>query len=75
MLFPGGAHGWDWCESRTGHRAGVQPGAVAELVDRGARHLVLATGVLGLLRIAPGTMAFLEREGVVVDVLRTPAAV
>jgi hypothetical protein len=75
VLFPGGAHDWDWQESHTGHRAGVQPRAVAELVDRGARTIVLATGVLGLLRIAPDTVALLEREGVVVHALRTPAAV
>ena len=75
VLFPGGAHGWDWRESRTDHRAGVQPSAVAELVDRGARKVVLATGVLGLLRIAPATLDLLEREGIVVHVLRTPAAV
>jgi hypothetical protein len=75
VLFPGGAHEWDWHESHTGHRAGVQPRAVAELVDRGARIIVLATGVLGLLRIAPETVALLEREGVGVHALRTPAAV
>jgi hypothetical protein len=75
VLFPGGAHDWDWRESHTDHRTGVQPRAVAELVDRGARIIVLATGVLGLLRIAPETEAFLAREGVVLQELRTPAAV
>lgn len=74
-LFPGGAHDWDWRQSHTGHRNGVQPSAVAELVERGARIIVLATGVLGRLRVAPETMALLEREGVVLHVLRTPAAV
>ncbi|HET9424711.1 MAG TPA: MTH938/NDUFAF3 family protein [Gemmatimonadaceae bacterium] len=74
-LFPGGAREWDWRESHTGHRAGVQPRSVAELVDHGARIVVLGTGVLGFLRVAPATMAFLAREGVVVHVLRTPDAV
>lgn len=75
VLFPGGARDWDWRESDTGHHAGVQPRAVAELVDRGARTVVLATGVLGLLRIAPETVALLDRDGVTLHVTRTPAAV
>ena len=75
VLFPGGAHEWDWRESQTGHRAGIQPIAVDELIDRGARVIVLSTGVLGALRVAPETMAVLERNGLTVDVLRTPDAV
>lgn len=75
VLYPGGWHAWDWRETRTGHRAGVQPAAAAELVERGARIVVLSTGVLGALRIARETTALLERAGVEVHVLRTPAAV
>jgi hypothetical protein len=75
VLFPGGAHGWDWRESGTGHRAGIQPAAVAELVDRGARVVILSSGVLGALRVAPETLALLAQRGLAVHVLRTPEAV
>jgi hypothetical protein len=75
VLFPGGAHEWDWRESGTGHRAGIQPPAVRELIDRGARTVVLATGVLGALRISPAALAALRENGINVHVRRTPAAV
>ena len=75
VLFPGGAHAWDWRASRTGHRAGIQPGAVDELIDRGARTVVLSTGVFGALGVAPETVAILERNGLTMHVLRTPDAV
>ena len=74
-LFPGGVNAWDWRESGTGHRVGIQPSDVIELLDRGARVVVLSRGVLGALRVAPETLAVLERRGVPVHVLRTPEAI
>lgn len=41
-LWPGGARDWDWDETATGHRAGVQPDDVRELLDHGAGHVVIA---------------------------------
>jgi hypothetical protein len=35
-LFPGGARAWDWRETGTRHRPGIQPADVAELLDHGA---------------------------------------
>lgn len=75
VLFPGGAHAWDWRQSGTDHRVGVQLGAVVELIERGARTVVLSTGVLGALHVPEETVDFLKREGVIVHVERTPAAV
>lgn len=75
MLFPGGAREWDWRPTGTGHRAGIQVADVRELLDRGAREIVLARGRFGLLRIAAATRAFMATRGIVVHALRTPAAV
>jgi hypothetical protein len=75
VLFPGGAHEWDWRASGTGHWAGIQPSAVAELLERGARVVVLSRGVLGALRVAPETLDMLAEHGVPAHVLRTPAAI
>ena len=75
VLFPGGAHGWDWRDSGTGHWTGIRPAAVGELVEHGARVVVLSSGVLGALRVAPETLTLLARRHVTVHVLRTPEAI
>lgn len=75
VLFPGGAHEWDWRATGTGHRVGIQPGAVAELLEHGVRVVVFSRGFLGALRVAPETLALLAERGVQVHVLRTPAAI
>lgn len=75
VLFPGGAHEWDWRASGTGHRVGIQPSAVAELLERGVRVVVLSRGFLGALRVAPETLVLLAERGVQAHVLRTSAAI
>lgn len=75
VLFPGGVHGWDWRDSGTGHRVGIQPSAVSELLERGARTVILSSGVLGALGVAPETLELLAQRGVKVEVLRTPYAI
>jgi len=74
-LYPGGARAWDWNETGTEHRPGIQPADVAELVQHGARIVVLSQGMLGRLRISPGTLRQLRDRGISVHVLRTAAAV
>jgi hypothetical protein len=74
-LFPGGARPWDWRETGTEHSPGIQPADVRELLDQGARVVVLSTGMLGRLGIRDDTLALLEREAVPVHVARTPEAV
>ncbi len=74
-LYPGGARAWDWAETGTRHRPGIQPADVIELVEHGARTIVLSTGVLRMLRVCPQTLHELERAGVTVEVLPTPEAV
>ncbi len=74
-LYPGGARAWDWNETGTRHRPGIQPADVTELLEHGARVLVLSKGMLGQLQVAPETLALLEQRGVGVHVLRSQEAV
>ena len=43
-LWPGGGRGWDWNETGTHHRPGIQPADVAELLEHGADVVVLSRG-------------------------------
>ena len=74
-LYPGGARAWDWAETGTRHRPGIQPADVTELIEHGARTIVLSTGVLRMLRVCPETLDELQRAGVTVEVFPTPEAV
>lgn len=74
-LWPGGGRGWDWTETGTHHSPGVQVADVQELVDNGARVVVLSRGQQGRLGVPDATVAMLHEEGVDVEVHRTQAAV
>lgn len=74
-LWPGGARAWDWSETGTRHVPGVQPADVRELLEHGARHVVLSRGRLGRLAVQDSTLSFLEEAGVDTEVLDTAAAV
>lgn len=74
-LYPGGAREWDWRETGTHHEPGVQPADVAELVERGARIVVLSKGIMERLQVRPDTLRMLEARGIRVEVLQSEAAV
>lgn len=74
-LFPGGARAWDWNETGTRHRPGIQPADIAELIEHGAGTIVLSRGVLRMLGVCPETLRQLETRGVAALVLPTPEAV
>ncbi len=74
-LFPGGAREWDWRETGTHHVPGTQPADVAELLERGARVVVLSEGRWRRLRVCPETLTLLRERGVAVHVLETEAAI
>jgi hypothetical protein len=74
-LFPGGAREWDWRETGTGHSPGIQAADVEELLDHGARVVVLSRGMLRRLHVPRETLAGLEARGVRVHVLPTKKAV
>jgi hypothetical protein len=74
-LYPGGARAWNWRETGTAHRPGIQPADVEELVQHGATIVVLSRGVFGRLRVTPDTLRLLRDRGITVHMLRTAAAV
>lgn len=44
-LWPGGGRPWDWQETGTHHVPGIQAADVEELLDNGARTVVLTRGM------------------------------
>ncbi len=74
-LYPGGGRPWDWTETGTQHVPGIQPSDVQELLDRGARVVVLSRGMQLRLRVCPETLELLGRRGVAFHVEETRAAV
>lgn len=73
-LYPGGAREWDWGETGTRHQPGIQPADVEELLERGARVVVLSKGHHERLGVMVETMKRLEEAGVRVYVEETSAA-
>lgn len=74
-LWPGGAREWDWSETGTSHRPGVQPSDVEELLERGSEVVVLGRGVHRRLQVQQETLDRLEEAGVPAHVLQTEEAV
>lgn len=74
-LFPGGAREWNWAETGTQHVPGIQPADVQELIDRGAKTVVLSRGMWKRLEVCPETLDVLAKNGIAVEVLQTEAAV
>ena len=68
-LFPGGSREWDWRESGTAHAPGIQRADVQELLEHGARAVVLATGFHERLRVMPETVRWLEEQGIELHIL------
>ena len=74
-LYPGGGRSWDWGETGTRHRPGIQVADVEELLDRGATTVVLSQGMDLVLQVDPSTVTYLEGKGVTVHVAETRKAV
>lgn len=74
-LYPGGAREWDWNETGTRHTPGIQPADVQELLEHGARVIVLSRGMLKQLHVCPETLNMLKEKGIPVHVLSTKKAV
>lgn len=70
-LWPGGGRNWDWSEHGTGHRRGIQPGDVVELIDRGCQVVILTTGRLGRLKVPGETVELLKGKEIKVVVAGT----
>jgi hypothetical protein len=74
-LYPGGGRAWDWTETGTHHVPGIQPADVEELLERGARVVVLSRGHHRALGVCPETLQLLADRGVRVHIEETKAAV
>lgn len=72
-LWPGGGRPWDWSEFGTGHSRGIQLDDVKELVEHGAKVIVLTRGMLLRLRIPDRTKNYLERKNIEVVIASTKA--
>src|SRR4030095_15374500 len=59
-LFPGGSREWNWRETGTGHKPGIQIGDVQELLDHGAKVVVLSRGMAECLQVPRETVDFLN---------------
>ncbi|WP_033341388.1 Mth938-like domain-containing protein [Catenuloplanes japonicus] len=74
-LYPGGGRAWDWNETGTRHRPGVQVADVTELLEHGAGTVVLSLGMDEELEVPDETVDALEARGITVHVLETREAV
>ena len=74
-LFPGGAQEWDWRKTGTTHTSGIQPADVEELIEQGARVIILTKGVRNSLNISQKTLQLLEDKGIPAHILQTEKAV
>jgi hypothetical protein len=74
-LWPGGGREWDWRETGTRHVPGIQPADVEELLEQGARVVVLSRGMNRRLRVQDETLRRLEEEGFEAHVAQTEEAV
>jgi hypothetical protein len=74
-LFPGGAREWNWRETGTDHVPGIQAADVDELLEHGAKVIVLSKGQLERLQVQPETLEFLRGQQIPTHVLETNEAV
>ncbi|XP_078478663.1 mth938 domain-containing protein isoform X2 [Lampetra planeri] len=51
-VWPGGSRAWDWRETGTDHRPGVQPADLQEVLDAGIETLVIGCGMNQALQIS-----------------------
>ena len=73
-LFPGGSCEWNWRETGTSHKPGIQIADVQELLDRGATVVVLSRGMAECLHVPRETLDFLKERQIPVHVLPTKEA-
>lgn len=74
-LFPGGSREWNWRETGTSHRPGIQIADVQELLNHCAKVVVLSRGMAQCLEVPRETLDFLKQRQITVHVLPTKEAV
>ena len=73
-LFPGGSREWNWRETGTNHVPGIQQADVQELLDHGAKIIVLSRGMKECLEVPTETLEFLKKRQIEAHVLPTAEA-
>jgi hypothetical protein len=74
-LFPGGSREWNWSETKTAHRPGIQIADVQQLLEHGSKVVVLSRGMAERLHVPHETLDFLKERQIAVRVLPTQHAV
>src|SRR6266446_7397588 len=74
-LFPGGSCEWNWRETGTAHKPGIQIADVQELLEHGSKVVVLSRGMAECLHVPRETLDFLKERGITTHVLPTQHAV
>ena len=59
-LFPGGSCEWNWRETGTAHKPGIQIADVQELLEHGSKVVVLSRGMAECLHVPHETLDFLK---------------
>jgi hypothetical protein len=73
-LWPGGARSWDWGETGTEHKPGIQPSDIEEILNNGAEVVILGVGVFSRLKVCPETEKTLKERGIKYHILETNKA-
>jgi len=74
-LFPGGASVWDWGKSSMRHKSGIRTKDVLELLEHGAKVIILATGYHERVKVQEETITFLKEHQVQVHIVKNDLAV
>ena len=74
-LFPGGLCEWNWGETGTAHKPGIQIADVRELLEHGSKVVVLSRRMAECLHVPHETLDFLKERQIAVHVLPTQHAV
>ena len=74
-LFPGGSREWNWRDTGTSHKPGIQIADVQELLDHGAKVVVLSRGMAECLHVPRETLDYLNASQIAAHVLPTKDAV
>jgi len=74
-LFPGGGRPWDWTETGTHHRPGIQIADLAELLTQGSEVVVLSRGLESMLHTCQDVFELLHTNNIGIYVAETKSAV
>ena len=74
-LWPGGGRNWDWRETGTQHRPGIQAADLDEVLEHRPAVVILGRGQQGRLEVTDEAYAAVAAAGATVEVLLTEAAV